>query len=620
MLAHTFALAPSLVAHNLSVFGFTSEGQSLVQVAKELLDNSLDACRQIDPPAGFSQHEVTVTVGTDSADSEFVHITVTDTGCGVKDPSSFLEYFSTDKLLKQPTARPVQAKQQEEKQELEPEPDMLALSGRFGVGLSVCLLYSSRATAYQHALRIVSRCSDSHLLRGSSTAGSYLIADYSTNPQTGRPFMLQSKRLYPEQLDPAKPPPPKYGTSITVYVPRPSDAALSAALVSINGWLDRLCRIPGSLTAIIKSIAKIPVMKTIFEGAEWNVEKKYRYQQKPASTANYGRMIADIHEAALGVGEYCHASTACLSVRNGGLRVKVTALLISTDTSTDAANLDDASADGILPLQVWRYANSSPLLDSEADANTVDCSMRTAVTSRVRWHLFGHSVQLKGPAPGMLVLEPGLAEREKCAATDLYLFPATQRQRAVRLTVVVALEGEASDVPGTGLQWAGLSKRAVAGDAAKRLVASATEQAMAALHQKLTSILGLAALFLSTRQKRLDLMATRNVSAVTEAMSQLLGRMSPDVLDRLSLPLGLPVSAPVTNTATGELEAAEEERVGGEAAVQGRLRELLLQGLARKHPSVAAHLPLPLPLPSQHINIPPQGDADTAVSSTGERR
>ena len=614
MLAHTFALAPSLVAHNLSVFGFTSEGQSLVQVAKELLDNSLDACRQIDPPAGSEEHEVTVTVGVDSADSEFVYVTVTDTGCGVKDPSSFLEYFSTDKLLKQPAARPVQAKQQEEKQEL--EPDMLALSGRFGVGLSVCLLYSSRATAYQHALRIVSRCSDSHLLRGSSTAGSYLIADYSTNPQTGRPCMLQSKRLYPEQLDPAKPPPPKYGTSITVYVPRPSDAALSAALVSINGWLDRLCRVPGSLTAIIKSIAKIPVMKTIFEGAEWNVEKKYCYQQKPANTANYERMIAAIHEAALGVGEYCHASTACLSVRNGGLRVKVTALLISTDTTADAANLGDASVEGILPLQVWRYANSSPLLDSEADANTADCSMRTAVTSRVRWHLFGHSAQLKGPVPGMLVLEPGLPEREKCAATDL--FPATQWQRAVRLTVVVALEGEASDVPGTGLQWAGLSKRAVAGDAAKRLVASATEQSMAALHQKLTGITGLAALFLSTRQQRLDLMATRNVSAVTEAMSQLLGRMSPDVLDRLSLPLGLPVSAPVTNTATGELEAAE--RVGGEAAVQGRLRELLLQGLARKHPSVAAHLPLPLPLPqpSQHIIMPPQGDSDTAV--TGERR
>jgi len=211
--------------------------------------------------------------------------------------------------------------------------------------------------------------------------------------------------------------------------------------------------------------------------------------------------------------------------------------------------------------------------------------MYAAVTAKVRWHRFGQTAHLTGPAPGVLVLEPAASAKDIRHSADAHASPPEQLQRAVSLTVVVALEGGAASVPGAGLEWAGLSKRAVAGETAARLVASATEEAMAALHLRLAAVPGLASQFLSARQRRIQLIATRNVSAVAEAMALLLGRMPSDCQDRLSQQLGLPASTPVTNADTGELEAEEAEGHTRLEAVQRRLRVLLLQTVAAKHPS-----------------------------------
>ena len=123
-------LASVFIANNLAIFGFEDSAAALLQVLKELFDNSIDAIKRNGNSPNCSMDSVRIIVSNEEAEG-ILKIEINDTGVGIQEKESFLNYFKTDK---------VSTNSHTLNQGEICEKDNFA--GRFGVGLSSCLLYS----------------------------------------------------------------------------------------------------------------------------------------------------------------------------------------------------------------------------------------------------------------------------------------------------------------------------------------------------------------------------------------------------------------------------------------------------------------------------------------------
>lgn len=110
------------VVNNFELFGFGSTSEAMLQATKELVENSIDACE--------SPCEIRITI---SSTTEYMVLDVLDNGCGMADPALFLRCFYTTKR----TDVDIDAS--------------INTSGRYGMGLTTCLLYTQEMC--QHPLR-----------------------------------------------------------------------------------------------------------------------------------------------------------------------------------------------------------------------------------------------------------------------------------------------------------------------------------------------------------------------------------------------------------------------------------------------------------------------------------
>ena len=140
------------IIDNFALFGFGSPGVALLQTAKELIENSIDACRNMQSAS------VRVVLHLHAVE-KYLELEVCDSGCGMEDPKAFLSCFSTSKS---------------------PDSDGSFQTGKFGLGLSACLLFSLVKTA--QPMRIVTKING---------AFQSTITDFSFNMQTGEPTIVQ---------------------------------------------------------------------------------------------------------------------------------------------------------------------------------------------------------------------------------------------------------------------------------------------------------------------------------------------------------------------------------------------------------------------------------------------
>ncbi len=163
------------IANNFNIFGFGSETSAIIQTVKELFENSVDACKGNvgDNLVG----NITVMIGSVPERNDILMIEVTDDGIGMQDPKKFLSCFESSKG----------------------SDDTLLSTGRFGVGLSTCLIYSLLNTPC--LMRIVTKT------RGSEEA---VIIDFKLDAK-GEPAVVQSKGVAIAELT--------CGTKISLYVP-----------------------------------------------------------------------------------------------------------------------------------------------------------------------------------------------------------------------------------------------------------------------------------------------------------------------------------------------------------------------------------------------------------------
>jgi DNA topoisomerase VI subunit B len=162
------------IVRNFNIFGFGTEHSALLQSTKELMENSIDACI-MNTKSGSSPTPLKISITITDAERG-VYLDVTDNGMGIADPTSVLRCFQTGK-----------------------DSEQTRTAGRFGVGLSTCLIYSLVNTGTP--MRIVTK---------SGAVMEATVADFSLD-RAQNPVCVQSKSIALAGM--------QSGTKIRVHLP-----------------------------------------------------------------------------------------------------------------------------------------------------------------------------------------------------------------------------------------------------------------------------------------------------------------------------------------------------------------------------------------------------------------
>lgn len=143
------------ITDNFNIFGFGNEEAALLQSIKELLENSVDSCKAARSATNPVRHSINILISSSNRCGTTVVVDVSDEGIGIEDPNTVLRCFQSSKDVPGPTA--------------------MFNTGRFGVGLSTCLVYSLLKVGTP--MRLVTKCKDSL----GATVADYTM-DHAGNP------------------------------------------------------------------------------------------------------------------------------------------------------------------------------------------------------------------------------------------------------------------------------------------------------------------------------------------------------------------------------------------------------------------------------------------------------
>ncbi len=106
------------VTENFQLFGFSSHENAILQISKELMDNSADSISY----NTNIRNEISIKLVCNN-ESGIVMISVADTGCGIENIDSVMQLYSSSELDKSRTCNKYK-------------------SGKYGIGLTASLYYS----------------------------------------------------------------------------------------------------------------------------------------------------------------------------------------------------------------------------------------------------------------------------------------------------------------------------------------------------------------------------------------------------------------------------------------------------------------------------------------------
>lgn len=185
------------ITENFNIFGFGNEEAALLQSIKELLENSIDACKAAHSVTNPRSLSANVIISA-SNNSNAVVVDVSDEGCGIEDPTSVLRCFQSSKDTTSTTT---------------------FNTGRFGVGLSTCLVYS--LIKLGTPMRLITKCKES---LGAT------VSDYSMDTN-GNPSCVQNRSVNTNGFI--------SGTKIRIELPVGGQDRMSA--IKRGDYLSRTC-------------------------------------------------------------------------------------------------------------------------------------------------------------------------------------------------------------------------------------------------------------------------------------------------------------------------------------------------------------------------------------------
>ena len=375
--------AVSHIVENFGIFGFGTEEQAILQTAKELIENSLDAIRQFGE-GGAVLFPRNISILLRSKDNDKVVLEVSDTGIGMDDPTFFLKCFSSSKSSLATSTSSSSSSFSSSSSS--------SLSGKFGMGLSASFLYSVLKT--RMAMRITSK-----VLQHPFT----VVMDFGIDEATGEPVLLQQEKI--RQLQQHQLP---SGTKISVtlpLVPMGNSSTTAAARGGGGGsgqgggggeGLDvaeseRI--IKNAVNAIDVLISRLDILPSASVSTRLDVDIgggsggdeffpfsfsfNSQYDGRPPAAAARAReseqewttsLLGKVQEC-LDESSRCTAATRVASNEHsaelGALAVTCSAVFVFKVKQKGESFEDQYT--GVLPLRLWRNFNSTPVLDTADD-------------------------------------------------------------------------------------------------------------------------------------------------------------------------------------------------------------------------------------------------------------
>jgi hypothetical protein len=505
----------SFVKNNLSVFGFASPADALHQASKELLDNALDACLQVKE----KDHRITIIIKNEQHGGD-VEISVTDSGAGIQNPGNFLDCFSSEKYEGRNSSTS----------------EKLATVGRFGVGLSACLLYCCEYSS--SPLRIITRA----LREGANLDDFYLLADFTSDKSSGK-VRVSQKREQPAELV-SHLSLASHGTLVNLRMPCPPDEELVTIVLAIESWLRILVCTPSPMQAEVSlkchlciTSSKVPTMTPDMTGF-----LKHQYSGLILTKDNWEKLTEDSRREQ--VGHISSVPMGAVYVGHGSAGSSAVPLSVDIHVSLDYHDTSVIETiGGDIALTIHRSVNAVPVLAMQLNTGSgsnhglgpPQCTLIRGISKHSVWAAYGLQLTAGG---SMLAYTPTTGPRSSPSAAC----------NAFTLTVLVNLTSSPETSPGekSACLWADLRKTAVSDvlfSSSNIGISALTSQA---LHSALSSLKGkldatgkpeLHCLLRSAQQRRQQLLADIYIPSVAQSLSVLWSYCSEGTRSRLSAAL-----------------------------------------------------------------------------------
>jgi DNA topoisomerase VI subunit B len=352
------------IRKNFVLFGLGSEESAIIQCVRELFENSKDAIKKMHliSNSKLFDGEIIIRLNNDQEIHNQIILTVEDNGIGMESPISCLLCFNSLR---------VHDLSQEETKEVS---NKLELNGKYGIGLSACVLYSQLKSLGPY-VHITSKFINKNYVE---------TFDFKFDLSSGYPEVIQSN-VVDMNIN--------HGTLVKMMLPmnfkhRNFEKIHEALYI----YIFRTQILPTNRCSI-RFILKLEFKDQ--NGENFRSERKdvlhkaknLDFKKDSFTEEEYKSMLVENFKSSIKKTESCKISGVSFVEDESGNSIKASAILITDKTKNNRA--DGSFKPVSFELQIWRFVNGTPLLDFVND--TVSCELFKSVTS-INWTEYGHKL------------------------------------------------------------------------------------------------------------------------------------------------------------------------------------------------------------------------------------
>ena len=354
------------IKNNFVLYGFGSEPNAVWQCVRELVENSKDAIRK---RLSYKRREVSfrgdaadscikITLSNLQEQPEIIEVQVFDNGIGMNDPISCVKCFS---------------------RRGEVEESSVELIGKYGVGLSTCVIYAQLgAASTNRSTRVITK---------TENESEWKVADFLFDLQTGYPVITQSTSSKLKSRN---------GTIVTACLPAYfSTKKYCQLLMTLHDYFQRSFILPSNPCTFDfnVSLANGIKFRQVYEAASMaNTMDAETYFMR--LRGNFRKHLSRPADCEVGATIFLSSGQVVDRTKEDCAELKISSILIRhqriVDDDNFASEIEGAAKPPELELIVWRYINGTPMMNFEFNDES-SCALHEVVTS-FAWDNFGYVV------------------------------------------------------------------------------------------------------------------------------------------------------------------------------------------------------------------------------------
>lgn len=272
---------------------------------------------------------------------EYLDLTIIDNGCGMEDPKQAIQFFSSQK-----------------------KGQNMRTKGKYGVGLTTCLLYSQLSTG--QPIRIASKTIDQ---------SKCTVLNINFDIENGHPIIEEES----VEIDSTT-----FLSGTKICLSLPSIKLVNPVLETIQQYIYRYQALPTCMVSIKLNSSIVSNLSS--EWATWPNKSRGELCTRDLGTYDEFLQISPFLTDRQSLDHSTIVKSSFMKDDEMQIMIISSLIICFGERGTD---LEENSSG--CPLMMWRYGNFCPLIDEAEDA--MSCVFTTALRE-IPWSQFGHKLQL----------------------------------------------------------------------------------------------------------------------------------------------------------------------------------------------------------------------------------